>query len=376
MNRRQRLLSTIKGEKTDRTPVCFYEINGYDEDVENTDPFNIFNDASWKELIELARDHSDRIVMRGVPFVKDKDPIKELTKTTEYFDDNGSLHIISEIEIKERKLRQHTRRDPDIDTLWTLEHFLKDEEDIKAYLDLPHDDEIGEPNFSRFLKAEEDIGDTGIVMLDTGDALCEVAGLFSMEDYTIFAMTEPELFSKLMDISHSKYKKRIEIVSKQLPDRLWRIYGPEYATPPYLPPYLYERYVVNYDGELVREIKKNGGMVRIHQHGNSKAVLPMTLSMGCDGLDPVEPTPQGDITLKEARSICGEDFTLFGNLEVSDIEMCPPEVIEQKVEIALREGPNSNGSRFVLMPSASPYGRKLSKTALDNYKRIVEIIER
>ena len=47
MTPKERLLRTLRGEPVDRPPVCFYEINGYDEDPQDPDPFNIYNDPSW-----------------------------------------------------------------------------------------------------------------------------------------------------------------------------------------------------------------------------------------------------------------------------------------------------------------------------------------
>ncbi len=60
MTRYERLMNSIKGIPVDRPPVSFYEINGT-EDINSPDPFNIYNDPSWKPLIELARDCTDRI---------------------------------------------------------------------------------------------------------------------------------------------------------------------------------------------------------------------------------------------------------------------------------------------------------------------------
>ncbi len=376
MTRKERLWASLKGEKVDRTPVSFYEINGYDENPEDKDPFNIYTDASWKEMIDMTREKTDRIVMKSVNFLDANDPIDKLTQTKTYYDENGNLHTITEINAKGRILRQHSRRDLDINTVWTMEHFIKDEEDLIAYLNLPHEVNIGKADITNYIQAEESITDTGIVLVDTGDALLSAATLFSMEEFTVTALTRPDLFTELLDIFQQKLLARTKITSQLLPNRLWRIYGPEYATPPYLPPHLYMDYVVEYDKDLIKIIKDNGGVARIHQHGNSKAVLQMTLQTGCDGIDPVEPSPQGDITLKEARKICGDNFVLFGNLEINDIELCTADEIEEKVKIALSEGPDSNGSSFVLMPSASPYGRYLSPKTVDNYKRILEIVHK
>ena len=68
MNRRQRLMASIRGETVDRPPVSFYEINGLDEKPEDGDPFNIFNHPSWRPLIQLASEKTDRMVMRAAPY--------------------------------------------------------------------------------------------------------------------------------------------------------------------------------------------------------------------------------------------------------------------------------------------------------------------
>jgi hypothetical protein len=68
-------------------------------------------------------------------------------------------------------------------------------------------------------------------------------------------------------------------------------------------------------------------------------------------------------------------MVLFGNLEASDIENMPTEQFERKVKRALAEGSSGDGRGFVLMPSACPYGRKLSSLALTNYEKIIQIVE-
>ena len=68
MTRRERLMATLRGEPVDRPPVSFYEISGYRQDVDNPDPYNIYNDPSWRPLMQLAREKSDLIAMRGMRF--------------------------------------------------------------------------------------------------------------------------------------------------------------------------------------------------------------------------------------------------------------------------------------------------------------------
>ena len=52
-------------------------------------------------------------------------------------DGAGHRLVTTAIKAGRRVLTQRTRRDPDVDTVWTLEHFLKDIGDVQAWLDLP-----------------------------------------------------------------------------------------------------------------------------------------------------------------------------------------------------------------------------------------------
>ena len=67
MTRRERLMATLAGRPVDRPAVCFYELNALDQDPIDKDPYNIYSHPSWKPLLDLTRDKTDRIVMRKLP---------------------------------------------------------------------------------------------------------------------------------------------------------------------------------------------------------------------------------------------------------------------------------------------------------------------
>jgi len=374
MNRRERLLRTLRGESIDRPPVCFYEINGYDEHPEDPDPFNIFSDPSWKPLIELARAYSDRIVMRGVIFHNTlPDPIDQLASMRTYYK-NGSRYTIKTIRNGNYLLTERTRQDTDVNTVWTEEHLLKGVEDLESFLSLPAPSFYGIPDIAPVLKVERDLGNSGIVMIDTPDPLCLAAALFDMAEYTVIALREQSLFHKLLDRFAITLLPQTEAIAKALPGRLWRIYGPEYASPPFLPPRLFKEYVVDYDTPMVEAIQRFGGYARLHCHGRIKMILDDIASTGCTGLDPIEPPPQGDVQLAFVRERVGQQMVLFGNLEACDIENLPTSEFEQKIRIALEQGTAGMGRGFVLMPSACPYGRRLSSLAMRNYEKMIEMV--
>ncbi len=368
-------MATIRGEPVDRPPVSFYELNGLDENPEDPDPFNVFSGPSWRPLLDLTREKTDRIVIRELIFGDVlPDPVEGLARKKSFMR-NGSEITINTIDTGRRVLTSRTRRDPDINTVWTEEHLIKDLHDLKAFLDIPPFPLASGVDKRPVLETEEALGDTGIVMLDTADPLCLAAMMFDMADYTVIAMTEQVLFRKLLDRFAETLLPRVEEVARELPGRLWRIYGPEYASPPYLPPYLFKEYVCGYIEPMIESIHRNDGYARVHSHGNLRDILDLIVSTGAMGLDPVEPPPQGDVELAYVRENYGKQLVLFGNLEVSDIENLPPEQFEGKVKKALEEGTAGEGRGFVLMPSACPSGRHISPYTLPNYEQMVVLTE-
>ncbi|MDP6634038.1 MAG: uroporphyrinogen decarboxylase family protein [Phycisphaerae bacterium] len=375
MNRRERLTCTLRGEPVDRPAVSFYELNGLDEDHTDADPFNIYSHPSWRPLLDLAREKTDRIVMRGVAFdAIDPDPIEAVAETETQVRGQTRL-TVRRVRAGDRTLTMRTRRDADINTVWTEEHLLKDTGDLRAFLQTPPPPSDADADTTPVTLAETELGDAGIVMIDTPDPLCLAASLFDMASYTVIAMTEQALFRRLLDHFAPSLLARTEQVAQMLPGRLWRIYGPEYAAPPFLPPELFSQYVCRYVKPMIEAIHRGGGYARIHSHGNLRAILDDIVAMGADAVDPIEPPPQGDVELSYVRAKYGRDIVLFGNLEIADIENLPTDQFAEKVKRALDEGTAGDGRGFVLMPSACPYGRELPSLTLKNYETIVKIVE-
>jgi len=384
MTRRERLMATIKGEVVDRPAVNFYEIGGFLVDPNDPDEYNIYNSLSWQPLVTLAENHTD--IIRMVSPVRAQSHLswngsvnvdirKQFVETKEW-EDNNRRYTRLTFKMGKKKLTSLSRRDKNLDTVWTVEYLLKNQDDVKLFLELP--DEIFEENIdiANLEKQEMKLSDKGIVMVDTEDPVCAVASLFSLEDFTIFAFTEQGLCHKLLE-KHARYLyKRTEMVAREFPGRLWRIYGPEYVTEPFLPAAFFEDYVVKYTGIMVKQIKKYGGFVRIHAHGCVKNVLDSIINMGADAIDPIEPPPKGDADLKYLRGKYGKQLVLFGNIEIADIENMPCDMFRRVVKQTLADGTYGEGRGFVLMPSAAPYGRNISERTLRNYQIMVEEVER
>lgn len=382
MNRRQRLVATLRGEPVDRPAVSFYEIGGIRMDPSDPDPFNIYSDPSWQPLIELAEEQTDLIRMRSAVRANSHESWagsktsagsirSHFFKTEQVVEKDVRLTRLR-VEVGGRVLTSMAKRYKDVDTIWTVEPLLKEPRDIETYLQIPDAAFAEEVDVSDMIREEAELGDRGIVMVDTEDPLCAAATLFSMEDFTIVAMTEQSLFHRLVEKCARTVHARTERVAREFAGRLWRIYGAEFASEPYLPPNLFDEYVVRYTRPMIEMIHAHGGFVRIHCHGRTRALLKMIVDMGADATDPIEPPPHGDVDLAFVRAEYGKDLVCFGNIEVADIENLPAEAFAKVVDKTLDEGTRHTRRGFVAMPSASPYGRNISENTLANYRLLAE----
>jgi len=385
MSRRERLMATLCGKPVDRPAVNFYEVGGFKIDPSDPDEFNVYNDPSWQPLLQLAEEQTDLIRMRSpvksrsheVIFEKpDGDKCRDEFFETKEYVERGCRFTSTTLRIGGRKMTALTRRSPEVDTIWTVEHLLKNTEDVKAYLELPGEIFAKDVDVTSLIEEDQKLAERGIIMVDTEDPICAAASLFSMEDFTVIALTEQKLFHRLLEKLSEHIQTRTEKTAKAFPGHLWRIYGPEYATEPYLPPNLFKEYVVRYTGPMVKAIAEHGGFARIHCHGRIRAVLDYIVEMGAAAIDPIEPPPHGDVELEYVRRKYGRELVLFGNLEIADIENCEPADFEKIVEKSLGDGTCGEGKGFVLMPSSAPTGRKITPRTMANYETMVRLASR
>lgn len=372
MTGKERLLATFEGKQVDRPAVSFYEIGGWRME-EDGDEFHVWNDPSWRPLVDMALGHTDIIRFVSPVWTGENDNgLGELTQK-EMHREGRSLFTRVKIRTPGGILSSLTRRDMDIQTTWVLEPLLKNPRDAECYLMLP-ERSPGILDVTPLLEEEKTLADSGIVSVEMADPICTAASLFSMEEYTVIALTEPVLFHRLLERFERLLLPRCMQVAEKFPGHLWRICGSEYASEPYLPPRLYEEYVVRYTGKMVKAIQEYGGYARIHSHGRLRGIMPFLKKMKPDGLDPCEPPPQGDMSLSEIKASIGKETVLMGNIEVADIENLPTEAFKKKVMTALREGA-AEGRGFILHPSSCPYGRKITPRTMANYKAMVLLAE-
>ena len=359
LSSRERLLRCLGHEPTDRVPISTYELVGWNGNAwENREP-------SYSGLMEAIREKTDCIYMLQPEWKRAPVPGMEI----ETWREGRSTFTRTTHHTPRGDLTCLHRQDDDLHTRWTLEHLLKDIEDIDRFLSIPY--EPPELDMRLFLAERKALGEKGIMMLSVDDPVCVVAELFEMGEFLIHAISNEKRITYFLDAIHERQMDCLRtILQHDLSDVIFRICGPEYATPPYLSPEYFRKYVTGYLEDICRAIKEAGGFARVHCHGKIGRVLDQIVGAGAEGLDPIEPPPYGDIEMGEVKKLYGERLCLFGNIELRELEHSSRERIDALVKKAMDEAKDGGG--FVLMPTAAPINVPLSKKTEENYLRYIE----
>ena len=359
MTSRERLLNTIKRKPTDRMPITIYELCGYDYDAW----YN--NEPSYKKLMDIIRRDCDCLLMCDGTYIHKTFEGDEITEWREGF--SAFKTTVRHTHLGD--ITERTRIDDNIHTLWRTEHFLKEIEDVDKYLSIPY--EIPHIDMSDFFRKQSVMNENGVMLLTFEDPICHIADLFGMEELLIAILTETEKMQYFMDaVFERKIFELQSILKNNVKDVLFRLVGPEYATPPYVPNHLFRNMVTKYNKKFTEMIHEAGGLVRIHSHGKVRSVLDEFVYAGVDAIDPCEPEPWGDIPLCEIKEKYGEKLVVFGNIELLELEGSDESRVRDIVKDVTLTG-NKNGG-FVLMPTATPINVPLTTKTETNTLAMIE----
>jgi len=224
---------------------------------------------------------------------------------------------------------------------------------------------------SDLARVRDELGEHGLVMASIGDPAYLAADLMSFQNYLMWAFEETDHFARTVEIIAERVMENLRRQLDRCVLDLYRIVGPEYFTPPYLSPAMFRRFIVPHVTEMARLIHSYGSKARLHCHGKIGRVLDLILQTGCDGIDPCEPPPDGDIELDEIKHRCqARGVSVWGNIELKLLEHGTPEQVRAEVNRSMSQAKAGGG--FVLMPTAAPINLPLSRKTEENYRTFID----
>lgn len=367
MNPRQRYLNALGGKPVDRVPMRLagIEFENRAAALECDDPrrrdigLRILDETIYELRVPAS---GNRMLMTPPQYIR---------RETEDLG-GGDRRVIFTINTPKSELTCVRRWDQSAHTSWVEKYPVETMEDIEAIAsvpsELPEDISPADPS-----GRPENFDERGVAVARVSSPFVCVAGMMDYEWFLELALTEQELIGELTEICHTRILDVLQVLlSNPDPgiDVIW-MGGSEWVTPPMASPRLYDMYVQNQERSIIEYIHENSdALCHIHCHGNVRHALPRTIERGGDYTEPVEPPPDGDITMAEAKAVANGRITLGGNLECRILCNEGEEATEQAVREAFEGGKH----RVVLRPTEAPTPR-MSEREFDNYMRVVDVWE-
>ena len=360
---RERFLRALRGEPVDRVPLHVLGFNFRDEGQ-----IEILEDPARREVAERIFPHT--IWIDSVPshinryLVTPPQCIREVERR----EDRDGETTVREIDTPKGKLRAVTRRDRRTLTVWTVKYPVEDMEDIRKIISVPWElpEDLAPPG-----DLPPDVEGRRVVYTHISSPFVCVAGMMPYQDFLLLCATERNLVRELTEECKRRILSVLDVLlSRPGIDVVW-MGGCEWLTPPMGSPELYEELVQGPEEEVISRIHRAGALVHVHCHGNVRSTIESVVDRGADYFEPVEPPPDGDITMAEAKEVVRGRMTLGGNVEVRVLEFGDLEEVEAATRAAFEGG----RSRMVLQTTEGPIAPRMSERMRANYHRMIDVWE-
>lgn len=362
MTRKERIFAALRGEAVSHVPFATYNLHPYVDSPHA-------KDTSYQELLALVEQNA------GIYCKLKLEPTSQpAVLPVERVEWDGDLRIETTIlPAPEGDLRSVRMTPPGQPGLVT-EHFIKTDEDINRYMSLPWKPPEYDPAPLR--EFAEQLGDRGVMTVSYSDPMYAAASLFDFGEFCIRYATEPASIRRLVNYLFEQIAddtRRKALACRGL-DIIFLTAGPEIATPPMMPPDAFAELVVPYEKGLIQIIHAEGHLAMIHCHGRVRQVLEGMIETGVDAIEPIEPPPQGDITLTELMNCAAGRLGLLGYIQDQEFHSAPAGTMTRRVEDIARVVDGRTG--YVMAPTCTPFQHPSTKTFLRNYTEWIEAAAR
>lgn len=376
---RKNFIKAMKGEKTDKVPLLMREGFEYWWEPGGKDSFRAgwMNDPLYRRLIQAVKESDAYILCQDQSFLFNRfmmtstDRISTITKDT----DEDTKDIYGEIRTGKGKLKFRDSVFRNQCTQWIMEVPVTEVGQIEELLDTPfeiNEDEV-DREAAKIREQMQRLDERVIYQFFVPSPVVTISRCMTFDAFLEMTLTERELIFDALEEITRRQVLMVEAIAPKLPEEIvfW-MGGSEQCTPPMMDPEAFDRFVEPYDSRVVKKIKEYGYAVGCHCHGKVRHALEVMRRIGYDATEPVEPAPQGNVSMEEGFELTGGNLTLIGNLEWADLELRSAEEIRSKV----RELEKVKDQRLIVASSAGPITNVTEKLVenhlawLDEYQKI------
>ena len=365
MNPRTRFLSAMRGERLDRVPLELpgFHFESREKIAEEVDPLK-------REIAERISDQLHfRIIVNSYHNRFLCTPTQNIREEQENLP-NGHRLTHGTIDTPRGELNYLWHTDPNVGTSWMVKYPCETKGDIEKIQSVPWQipSELALPDLK---KQPAGFEERGLIMTHLSSPFVCVAGMMPYQMFLELCATDLDWMVELTDVCLRRELDLVDVLfSKPGIEYLW-MGGSEWVTPPMGSPQLYDTLVQGPEKAIIDCVKsRSNAIVHIHCHGNVRHALPRTVERGGDYTEPVEPPPDGDITMTEAKVVADGKITLGGNIEARLLYNESEAEVEQAAHAAFEGGKQ----RFVFRPSEGP-SSQMTEREFKNYMRTIDVWE-
>jgi len=322
---RERLLRAIEGEEPDRVPVGIHSISTYlpylkgklEREIDDYQALKMFGfDPTFYRAFMKAENRPDWRVKEEV-----------ITAASDY------KIVRVTIDTPKGRLSQVEKRT--FITTWTLEPLLKKPEDVDCLAHRPP----SRPDVKAYEMEFNRLGKEGIIRGFAGGQ-GDAVGLRGTEQLCLDFYERPSWVLELFELLTQRSLEHIEELPSHCID-LVEIAGHIGA---FIPPRLFEKFVLPYDSRVVEALHKRGLYTTYHDCGKVMHLLELVASTGTDCIETLTPPSHGgDVDLREVKRRVGEKLCLIGGFDQALLERGSQGDVKEGVKKCVEEAANGGG---------------------------------
>lgn len=357
MLNRKNFIAAMLGKRIGQVPLLMREGFEYWWEPRGKDAFRAawMAEGQYRRLIQGVKEAQAYILCQEQPLLFNRfmmtstnriqTKIKEVDENTR--DIYGQLHTARGV----LKFRDSVFRNQC--TQWNMEVPVVELEQMEALLETPFEIDMEEVELTagHVRDMVERLDERVIYQFFIPSPIVAISRCMDFEMFLEASLTERELILEGLKEITRRQLLMLDAVVPKLPEHIvfW-MGGSEQCAPPMMHPEAFDLFVEPYDSQIVEKIHSYGYAVGCHCHGKVKHALGVMKRIGYDATEPVEPSPQGNVSMREGFEIASGKMTLIGNLEWADLELCSQEQIRERVR-ALGEFKHE---RLIVASSAGP----------------------
>ena len=343
MTSRERLLAAYRCQPVDRVPIRVW----------GADPWMELWHPSYRPIYDAAGAYSDIVLNWSGPIVATNgffsDPAHLPRSVSERPSEHeGFLDRITTYDTPHGPLTQVEVVSSEHKPGRILKFMVETEADAQAWLSVPY--VPCRPDVRPFFDLQQRLGERGLVHATFDDPISLVYFLMGSERLALWSLEKRDLLREMISVAQQRLLDYVSYLLEQGVGPCFAYFGSEICLPPLMHDHDFQEFALDINRPFVQMIRQAGGLVWLHCHGRMRRAIRGLADIGVNCVNPMEPPPLGDLTLREARHLVGARLCLEGNIEADDLFRGTPEHVRELVRQAIEQ---ARGGGFVLCPTSA-----------------------